>query len=418
MERRGILRMIVATVVLSLVGTGVVMAAENEPIKIGAVFAITGPASFLGEPERNTAMMIADEINADGGINGRPIELVIYDTEGDNTKAVLATRKLIQQDKVIAIIGPSRSGTTMAIIPTVQSARIPLVSCAAAVDIVRPVKKWVFKTPQTDKDCVIRIFEHMKEKGISKIAIITGTTGFGDAGRKQLKSLAPEMGIEIVADETYGPRDTDMTAQLTKIKGTNAQALVNWSIVPAQSIVPKNMKQLNMDIQLYQSHGFGNVEYVKLAGEAAEGVICPAGALLAADSSCELCRMPLNELGVLDRRRHFLWLTFYSGIYASSATLFFVHPKELALLEPDISVEVARDEFDAERTVRLTSPVFVKGVWLSVPGTHVRFTDNAFDLVPYVSRDVTVDFGDGPPIADLLGVLKVQHCNLAARPDT
>ncbi len=284
MDRRCILGVIVATVILSVAGTGVVMAAEKEPIKIGAIFAITGPASFLGEPERNTAMMIADQINADGGLDGRPIELVIYDTEGDNTKAVLATRKLIQQDKVIAIIGPSRSGTTMAIIPTVQSARIPLVSCAAAVDIVKPVKKWVFKTPQTDKDCVIRIYEHMKKKGINKIALITGTTGFGDAGRKQLKSIAGEMGIEIVADETYGPRDTDMTAQLTKIKGTEAQAVVNWSIVPAQSIVPKNMKQLNMDIQLYQSHGFGNPQYLELAGEAAEGVICPAGALLAADS--------------------------------------------------------------------------------------------------------------------------------------
>ncbi|HQO35168.1 MAG TPA: ABC transporter substrate-binding protein [bacterium] len=266
-----------------MAGTIAVQAAE-PPIKIGAVFAITGPASFLGEPERNTAMMIADEVNKAGGINGRQIELVIYDTVGDDTQTVLAVNKLIKQDKVIAIIGPSRSGTTMAAIPVVEAAQIPLISCAAAVEIVKPVKKWVFKTPQTDSECAVRIFEHMQSKGIKKVALITGTTAFGDAGRKQLKICAEKMGIEIVADETYGAKDTDMTAQLTKIKGTDAQAVVNWEIVPGQSIVPKNMKQLGMTIPLYHSHGFGNVKYIKQAGDAAEGIICPAGALLAVDS--------------------------------------------------------------------------------------------------------------------------------------
>lgn len=258
--------------------------ADQEPIKIGALFAITGPASFLGEPERNTAIMIAKQVNAAGGIDGREIELVIEDTEGLEDRAVEHINKLIKQDKVVAIIGPSRSGTTMAVIPFAEENQVPLISCAAAEAIVNPVKKWVFKTPQKDSDCVIRIYEHMKANGISKIAIITGTTGFGAAGRKQLQTIAGNMGIEIVADETYGPADTDMTAQLTRIRGTDAQAVVNWSIVPAQSIVPKNMRQLGMEIPLYQSHGFGNIGYVEQAGEAAEGIIFPAGPILAAAS--------------------------------------------------------------------------------------------------------------------------------------
>ncbi|MGC9326313.1 MAG: ABC transporter substrate-binding protein [Candidatus Hinthialibacter sp.] len=256
----------------------------QTPIKVGAIFAITGPASFLGEPERNTAMMLAEEINAAGGINGRPIELLVEDTEGVEDNAVKAVRKLINQEGVCAIIGPSRSGVTMAVVPIMEESEIPLISCAAAEAIVKPVKKWVFKTPQTDSDCVIKIYEHMKTAGIEKVAIITGTTGFGDEGRKQLKSIAPTMGVTIVADETYGPADTDMTAQLTRIKGTEAQAVVNWSIVAAQSIVPKNMKQLEMNIPLYQSHGFGNIKFVDLAGEAAEGILFPAGVLLAAES--------------------------------------------------------------------------------------------------------------------------------------
>ena len=259
---------------------------EEETIKIGALFAVTGSAAWLGEPEKNTAEMLANEVNAAGGINGKKVELIVEDTEGDNTKAVQAASKLINKEKVVAIIGPSRSGTTMAVVPVVQKAQVPLISCAAAAPIVTPVeeRKWVFKTPQMDSDAVIRIYEHMKSKGIKKIAIITGTTGFGSSGRDQLKKYAEEMGIEIVADETYAPSDTSMIAQLTKIKNSDAQAIVNWSIVPAQSIVPKNMKQLDMKIQLYQSHGFGNVKYAEAAGDAAEGILFPAGPLLAVES--------------------------------------------------------------------------------------------------------------------------------------
>ena len=286
MKKHGLLLLVGFALVLcvSCGGGGGDESTTQEPIKIGAVFSITGSASWLGEPERNTALMIADQVNAAGGIDGRKIELIIEDTEGVEDKAVMAVNKLIKQDKVCAIIGPSRSGPSLAVIPIAEENEIPLISCAAAAQIVEPVKKWVFKTPQKDSDCVVRIYEHMKTVGISKIAIITGTTGFGKGGRDQLIKLAPEMGIEIVADETYGPQDTDMTAQLTRIRGTDAQAVVNWSIVPAQSIVAKNMKQLNMDIQLYQSHGFGNIKYAEAAGEAGEGLIFPAGALLAVDS--------------------------------------------------------------------------------------------------------------------------------------
>ena len=261
---------------------GSVMAAE--PYKVGAVFAITGPAAWLGEPERNTVKMIQEQVNAQGGINGHPLEIIIEDTVGEEAKAVMAVQKLINRDSVLAIVGPTRSGTTMAVIPIVEKAQVPLVSCAAAEAIVNPVRKWVFKTPQKDSDAAIRIYEKMKEMNISKVAIITATEGFGMEGRKQLTLLAPKYGITIVADETYGPKDTDMTAQLTKIKGTDAQAIVNWSIVPGQATIIKNRKQLGMTIPLFQSHGFGNIKYAKAAGDAADGVLFPAGRLLVVDS--------------------------------------------------------------------------------------------------------------------------------------
>ena len=99
--------------------------------KVGAVFSVTGRASFLGDPEKKTAEMIAEQINKAGGINGKKLELIVYDTEGDATKANLEVKKLITQDKVSAIIGPSLSGTSLAVVPLAEKYKTPLVSCAA-----------------------------------------------------------------------------------------------------------------------------------------------------------------------------------------------------------------------------------------------------------------------------------------------
>ncbi|MFZ5571220.1 MAG: ABC transporter substrate-binding protein [Thermodesulfobacteriota bacterium] len=283
MKKRSLLLLAAVAVIWGLTSATHAISGEYH---VGCIFSITGKASWLGEPERNTVEMIAKKINAEGGINGNKLVLHIEDDQGDNTQAVNAVNKLIKKDKVCAIIGPSTSGTSMAILPIVQEAQIPLLSCAGAAVIVEPVseRKWVFKTPQKDSDCVKRIYDHMMAKGIKDIGIITSTSGFGAAGRDQLKKIAQEYGINIAADETYDPTATDMTAQLVKIKNSGAKAVVNWSIEPAQSIVPQNMQQLKMAFPLYQSHGFGNLKYAEAAGEAGNGIIFPAGRLLAVDT--------------------------------------------------------------------------------------------------------------------------------------
>jgi len=251
-----------------------------EPYVVGAIFAITGPAAWLGEPERNTVKRVEEEINARGGINGHPLQIIIEDTVGEETRTVLAVNKLINKDNVLAIVGPSRSGTTMAVIPIVEKAQVPLISCASAEEIVKPARPWVFKTAQNDSHGVLKIYDKLKAMNITKIAVISSTDGYGMEGRKQLRRFAPEYGITVSADETYGPKDTDMTAQLTKIKGTDAQALVNWSIVPGQTTVIKNRRQLGMTIPLFQSPGFGNIKYARAAGDAADGLMFPALRLL------------------------------------------------------------------------------------------------------------------------------------------
>lgn len=252
-------------------------------IKIGGLFAVTGPPAFLGEPERNTAKMVVDSINKAGGIKGQKLELVVYDTAGDATKAVQMATKLIKDDKVVAIIGPSTTGESMAVIPVVEKERVPLISCAAGSKITDPVKRYVFKTAQNDGLAVVNIFEYLQTQKQNKIAILTVSDGFGASGREQLKALAGKYGMQIVLDDTYSPKDTDMTSQLTKIRASQAQALIVWGTNPGPAVISKNARQLGLKLPLYMSHGVSSKKFIALAGNAAEGVKLPSGKVIVSD---------------------------------------------------------------------------------------------------------------------------------------
>jgi branched-chain amino acid transport system substrate-binding protein len=259
-------------------------ARAEDPIKVGALLSVSGPAAFLGLPEQRTLQMLVEDLNAKGGVQGRTIELVVKDTGANPEKTISFAKQLIEEEKVFAIIGPATSGETMAIKNLVEEAKTPLLSCAAAEVIVNPVAKWVFKTAQKDGHAAIRIFQHMKKTGVTKIGLLTSNTGFGKAGKEQIEKLAPEHGIQIAVSEVYDKAATDLTAEVTKLKAAGIQAILNWSIEPAQSIVIKNARQIGMTVPIYQSHGFGNSAYVKAAGAAAEGVIFPQGRLAVAEA--------------------------------------------------------------------------------------------------------------------------------------
>ncbi len=257
-------------------------AQAEDVIKIGAIFSVTGPASFLGEPEKNTALMLQDQINEQGGLLGKKVEVIIYDDETDVNKCVLAADKLLKKDKVCAVIGPTTSGNTLAIVNKFPSAQVPMVSCAAAEKIVKPVNKWVFKTPQSDRHAVMKILQHAKAQGFKKIAILTVSNGYGQAGRAVLKELVPAEGFELVADELYGPKDTDMTPQLTKIKDLQPDAIICWGTNPGPAVISRNRAQLGMATPLYQSHGVASKKFIELAGDSANGLMLPAGRLIVA----------------------------------------------------------------------------------------------------------------------------------------
>ena len=253
------------------------------PIKVGAILAVTGPASNLGAPEARTLELLVEHQNAGGGVNGRPIQLLLRDSGGTPEKAVSFAKQLIDEEQVVAIIGPSTSGETMQIKAIAEQGQTLLLSCAAAEAIVNPLARWVFKVAPKDADAVDVIFARMKAAGTTRIGVLSSNTGFGKAGKDQIEKRAAAAGITVVLSETYDKAATDLTAEVTKLKAAGVQAVLNWSIEPAQSIVLKNLKQVGLDVPAYQSHGFANVQYAKAAGAAAEGVVFPASRVVVAD---------------------------------------------------------------------------------------------------------------------------------------
>jgi len=280
MARKVILFVCCALFALSAAGG---IAAESNSVKIGAIFAVTGPNANLGMPEARTLQMMVDDANRAGGIAGRKVELILKDSQGNAEKAISYAKQLIEEDEVLVIVGPSTSGESMKLKGLCDDAETILLSCAAAETIVNPVAKWVFKVAPMDSFAAQMIFATMKKMGISRIGALCSNSGFGQGGKAQLEKLAPASGVTILISEVYDKDATDLTGVLAKIKAQNVQAVVNWSTEPAQSIVPKNMKQLGFDVPLFQSHGFGNINYVTAAGKAAEGILFPCGRILVAD---------------------------------------------------------------------------------------------------------------------------------------
>jgi len=278
-----ILRAALCCVIAAVLLPAVFAAPSGQPIKIGAIFAVTGPAANLGAPEERTARMLEEEINKAGGVLGRPLKIIIKDSGASSEKAISFAKQLIDEENVVAIVGPTTSGESMAIKDLCQKSGVPLFSCAAAETIVNPIAKYVFKSPQKDNYVVEWIYKTMNDLKITKIGVIASNTGFGNGGKAQLEKYAAQYGITIAISEVYDANATDLTALLTKVNAAGVQAVVNWSIEPAQAIVAKNMKQLKMTQKLFQSHGFGNIKYVEAAGEAANGIIFPCGRLLVAD---------------------------------------------------------------------------------------------------------------------------------------
>ena len=379
MKIRKTVAMLTAGILLSL---GTAQAMAGDTIKVGTFLAVTGGASFLGDPELKTLQMYVDEVNAAGGVDGKMVELIHYDTGGKAKEAVKFAKRLIQKDKVDVIVGGSTSGSSLAVMPLVASSKTPFISLAGSVKIIYPVQKWTFKTPHTDAMAAAKIFSDMQRRGITKVALISGSGGFDKSGRAQSLELAPQYGITIVADESYGGKDTDMTAQLTKIRDTDAEAILNFGFGSGPAIVTKNVRQLGITLPLYQSHGVASKKYIELAGEAAEGVRLPAAALLVADQLPD--SDPQKEVLLAYKNKfeasHGAVSTFgghaYDGLYIA-----------LEAMDRANSTDKAKVRDEIEMT---TGFIGTGGIFNMSPSDHLGLGIDAFKMLEIKNGDWTI----------------------------
>lgn len=359
---------------------GTAMAAD--PIKIGSVLSVSGPAAFLGDPELKTLQLYIEKINAEGGVLGRKLELVHYDDGSDAAKANSFTKRLIESDKVDVLIGGTTTGATMAMAPLVEKASLPFISLAGAVVVIDPVKKWVFKTPHTDRMAAEKVFEDMKKRGISKVGLLSETSGFGASGRKETQAVAAKYGITLVADETYGPKDTDITAQLTRIKSVpGVQAVFVFGLGQGPAVVTKNYGQLGMTaLPMYQSHGVASDEYLKLSGKAAEGVRLPTPALLIA-----------NALPAADVQKAIVtgYDKMYKDKYKMDPSTFGGYALDALNLSVDAIKRAGGTDREKVRAALETTKGFVgtTGVFNMTPANHMGLDLSAFRMVEVKNGD-------------------------------
>jgi len=343
-------------------------AAEEGPIKIGAVLDITGVGANLGVPEQNTLNMLADQLNEDGGINGREVELIIEDNQSTEDGAARATTQLIENDDVDLIIGASRTGPSLAMRPLVEAAQLPTISVAANAAIVNG-SEWVFKTAQNDVVVLERILDDAESKGYTKIALARDATGFGEGIADLITELGAERGITLTATEAFEPSATDFTAQMTNLRAADADAVIIWGITPSAGLAQAAYVQIGVNKPVYQSHGVANSAFFEAAGPAAEGVLAPMGRLLVADQLS--ADDPQKE--VIDQ-----FIADYTEAYDAPPSSFAGHAYDAwhigvtAIEEAGTDPEALRDAIEAT-----TDFVGISGVFTMTPENHSGLTADA-----------------------------------------
>jgi len=341
------------------------------PIKIAGIFALTGRAAFIGTAQRDAVLIAIDEANAQGGINGRKLEMVMEDTESNPTKAVMALKKVLQGEDVVAIIGPTLTGTAMAMRGFIEKEQIPaFMHSGGDVILKAPLKKgdpkslpkWIFKSPYKAADAMGKICQHMSKNGIKKIGFMYSNEGFGKDGLRNIKVQAPKYGVEVVAVEAFEPRDIDTTAQLTRITAKGVQGIIFWTVGPPMGIVPKNAKQLGIKVPLFACHGAGAPFFWKIAGEAGEGVMAPSTKIIVAD------QLPDSDI---QKQKILAYIKAYKDKYNREPGTMVAYGADAAFIVVDVIKKVGPDRAKIREAIENTKGyVGISGIYNMSPQDH------------------------------------------------
>ena len=341
-------------------------------IKVGVVLDITGAGASLGVPERQTVEMLAEQVNAAGGVNGRKLKLFIEDNQSTEDGAAKATSKLLNTEKVDILLGASRTGPSLAMRPLAEKAEKPMISFAANAKIVDG-SKWVFKTAQNDRVVLEKMVDDMKAKGITKVAVARDASGFGEGIPEMLTEIGKSAGITVTTVQKFAPDATDFTSQMLGLRDSAPQAVLIWGIPPAAGLAQKAYKQLALNVPVYQSHGIGNQAFLDTAGDTANGLLAPMGRMLVA-----------NQLKDDDPQKAVVtkFIADFKAKYNASPSTFAGHAYDGFMIAVEALKKAGTDANKLRDAIEATSKwPGISGVFTMTPTDHSGLTKDALMIV-------------------------------------
>lgn len=264
-------RILVLSVVAVLLLSSLVLA--QGPIKIGAIGAITGANALSGAQAWDGIQMAQEDINAAGGVLGRPVELIFEDSQGLPTGGVTAVRKLIYQDDVVGIIGCHQSTVVMAVEPLCRAEKTILMAKGSAAVITEVGNPWVVRVREYDTLAASAKIRYAYDNGYRRFAIFHNTDQFGEGGRQNLIDALADLGLKPVAVEGHNTGDKDFTAQLLNIRRADPDVLVVWTHGDEHALIARQVRQLMPDIPYYGSMGASQATAIQLAEGTLEGAV-------------------------------------------------------------------------------------------------------------------------------------------------
>ena len=346
------------------------LGAAHAQIKIGVITSATGPTSFVGVPQKNSVGLLPKRLGE------TTIEYIYLDDASDSTQSVTDVKKLIAEQKIDALIGPSGSPNAMGVIAFVAEAKVPMLAPVGTSAVVLPMddrKRWVFKTTQNDDIIADALIEHMMRTGVKTLGFIGYNDPYGESWHRTIVPMLQKAGIRLVADERYNRLDNSVTGQVLRLKAAAPDAVLVAGVAAGAALPHIQLVDAGYGGTIYQTHGAATDDFIRIGGRKVEGAILAAGLLLVLDQVPD--SVPSKRLAVE-------YVTGYEKLYGARPATFGANVYDAGLLLQQAIPEALQKgrpgtpEFRAglrdalERTREL---VATQGVYNMTPADHSGF---------------------------------------------
>lgn len=364
-----------ALAALSLVITPFAVQAQ---MKVGVIASATGPTAAVGIPQKNSAALLPKKI---GGID---VQYIVLDDASDSSQTVALVKKLLSEEKVDAIIGPSGSPNSMASLQFIAEAKTPMLAPVGTTAVVLPMteqKKWVFKTTQNDGLICEALVAHMVKKGVRTVGYIGFNDAYGESWFSVFQPMIEKAGIKLVVNERFQRTDQSVLGQVTKIVAANPDAVLigaagGPTVLPHVTLVDRGYKG-----QIYQTHGAATPDFVRLGGKSVDGAVMAASLMLVLDQVPDTNpakKVALDYIAAYEKMYGVKPATFGANVYDAGLLLQRAVPEALKKGKPGTEEFRVALRDALENTKEL---VGTQGIYTMTPADHSGFDKRGRELM-------------------------------------